>query len=61
MGRAGFLSRSDNYTDPKSWSKNWGDFRFQDASCEDPYLYQDENGNYHALIHNMNPHDTINI
>jgi len=61
MGRAGFLSFTENFRDPNSWSTNSGKTAWEpmpDSYFEDPFLYYDAKGRYHAIVHNMNPHET---
>ena len=56
MGRGGQSSRADHWSDISSWQGGSGGFVLSEDS-EDPFPYQDEEGNYHAILHNLEgPH-----
>lgn len=55
MGRGGITSYAHQWWNASSWSslsETQGGFVVKEDS-EDPFPYQDDNGNFHALLHNL--------
>lgn len=55
MGRGGMEAFASNWSDYSTWSRNTPNgkpsFISGSNNCEDPFVYQDPNGNFHALLH----------
>lgn len=56
--RSGIVWAAQNYTDPASWALAAGGAPLPDGdNTEDPHIYMDAHGRYHALFHAMDPND----
>eukprot|EP01084_Bolivina_argentea_P105279 188466_1 len=55
---------ADNWKDNKTYNAQWDQMLFPELTnegTEDPFLYRDCNGNFHALFHNKQPLNDIGL